>query len=202
LATANFTEYNVDIDTADDCDSAMAKIKMSANTNPFDIIFLDINLPESSDGLLVSGEDLAVQIKKILPDTKIIILTGFNENFRIQNILSTVDPAGLLIKTDINSNELLKAFKKVVHNPPYYSTSVMQFLRKKMFNQHYRPLDEINRKILYHLSKRVKTKNLVNHVPLSLSAIEKRKSDIKMILGVENADDEELLKKAKKLGFI
>jgi len=89
LATANFTEYNVDIDTADDCDSAMAKIKMSANTNPFDIIFLDINLPESSDGLLVSGEDLAVQIKKILPDTKIIILTGFNENFRIQNILST-----------------------------------------------------------------------------------------------------------------
>jgi len=78
----------------------------------------------------------------------------------------------------------------------------MQFLRKKMFNQHYRPLDEINRKILYHLSKRVKTKNLVNHVPLSLSAIEKRKSDIKMILGVENADDEELLKKAKKLGFI
>jgi len=54
---------------------------------------------------------------------------------------------------------------------------------------------------LHHLSKGVKTKNLVQYINLSLSAIEKRKKNIKLQFGIEG-DSEILLLEAKKRGFI
>jgi len=47
----------------------------------------------------------------------------------------------------------------------------------------------------------VKTKKLVEYIPLSLSAIEKRKNYIKQLFNVKG-DDEHLLIEAKKRGFL
>ncbi len=131
-----------------------------------------------------------------------MIQTTFNENHRIQNILRTVNPDGLLIKNDITSKEFLIALDTVLNNPPYYSTTVARYFRKQQLNFEDNLLDDVNRKIIFHLSKGVKTKDLTNYVTLSLSAIEKRKAHIKSLLGLDNANDEELIKEAKKRGFI
>jgi len=63
-------------------------------------------------------------------------------------------------------------------------------------------LDEKNLKILYHLSRGVKTKNLPNYVSLSLSAIEKRKNQIKEMFSIAKADDQKLLEEARRRGFV
>ena len=85
---------------------------------------------------------------------------------------------------------------------PYYSATVSKFFRKKMFNDEEYQLDDVNKKIIYFLSKGIKTKDLTNHIHLSLSAIEKRKVQIRKILQLESTNVEELIIEAKKRGFI
>ena len=154
-------------------------MKKSVNNTPYDILFLDISLPPSKDGLITSGEDLAKIARKYLPEAKIIILTMFNEAFRILNIIKGINPEGLLIKTDLTSRELAEAFQHILVSPPYYSSTVNNFLKTTVTNEIY--VDEINRKILHLLFQGVKTNALKDHIDLSMSAIEKRKK-IKIIV--------------------
>ena len=78
---------NYRIDIATNCDMANELIRKAAKHTPYDVLFFDISLPPSKDGLITSGEDLAKIARKYLPDAKIIILTMFNESFRILNII-------------------------------------------------------------------------------------------------------------------
>ena len=123
-----------------------------------------------------------------------------NESYRIHNIIKTINPEGLLIKSDLTSSELSEAFYKVLDNPPYYSSTVNGFLRKTITSDIV--LDDKNRKILHLLSKGVKTKNLSDHLGLSLSAVEKRKKQLKMLFSVEDGEDETLLREARSKGFL
>ncbi len=202
LTSAKLDDFNILIDSANDCDTAIVKIGDSAKNSHYDMLFLDIKLPPSGNGEIISGEDLAIFAKELLPKAKIVILTMFNENHRIHNILKSVNPDGLLIKVDLTSDELLNAFDKILYDPPYYSATVAQYFRKQTTNSIESQLDDINRKIIFYLSKGVKTKNLTNYINLSLSAIEKRKVQIKNLLELDNANDEELILEAKNRGFV
>jgi len=130
----------------------------------------------------------------------IIILTMFNESFRILNIIKEISPEGLLIKSDLTSRELAEAFQHVLLDPPYYSSTVNGFLKTTVSSDIY--LDDTNRKILHLLSQGVKTKTLKEHIDLSMSAIEKRKKQLKLLFSVEDSKDETLLSEARKKGFI
>ena len=189
-----------DIDIASTCDMAIEFMKKSLKNKPYDILFVDIKIPPSSDGMITSGEDLAKYARKILPNAKIIILTMYNEAYRIHNILKTINPEGFLIKSDLTSKELANAFLSILENPPYYSSTVNSFLRKTMTSDVF--VDEKNRKILHLLSQGIKTKNISDHVGLSLSSIEKRKKQSKLLFSVGDGQDETLLKKAREKGFL
>ena len=167
---------HLEIDIANNCDEAVAFMDKSVEKqNLYNVLFVDISLPPSKDGLMTSGEDLAAYARKVLPNAKIIILTMFNESFRIHNIIKTIDPEGFLIKSDLTSSELASAFQAVLHNPPFYSGTVNSFIRKAITSDIV--IDEKNRKILHLLSQGIKTKNLAPHLNLSLSAIEKGKNN-------------------------
>lgn len=200
LLGENQKEYQIRIDIASNCDNAYERILKSSKANPYDMLFVDIKLPPSSDGTITSGEDLAKHAKQLLPKSKIIILTMHREDHRIHNILKNINPSGFLIKSDLTSSELLQAFNNIVSGTPYYSATVNNHFRKMMNNNF--SLDEKNLKILYHLARGVKTKNLPNYVSLSLSAIEKRKNQIKEMFAIPKADDETLLEEARNRGFV
>lgn len=188
------------IDIAHDCDMANQLIKKSANDQPYDVCFFDISLPASKDGLITSGEDLAKIARTYLPNAKVVILTMFNESFRVHNIIKEVNPEGLLIKSDLTSSELAEAFQHIILHPPYYSSTVNNFLNTSLTSDIY--LDDINRKILHLLSQGVKTKNLKDYIGLSLSGIEKRKKHLKVIFNIEDGKDETLLNEARSKGFL
>ncbi|MEN3323273.1 response regulator [Mariniflexile soesokkakense] len=191
----------LEIDIANNCDEAIAFMDKSVEKeNPYHVLFVDISLPPSADGLMTSGEDLAAYARKVLPNSKIIILTMFNESFRIHNIIKTIDPEGFLIKSDLTSSELASAFQAVLNNPPFYSGTVNSFIRKAITSDIV--IDEKNRKILHLLSQGVKTKNLASHLDLSLSAVEKRKKQLREIFEVQDGQDETLINAAKNKGFV
>lgn len=202
--TLQFTKkpnQELHIDIANNCDEAIKFMDKSLEKGlPYDVLFVDISLPASKDGLMQSGEDLAEYARTILPKAKIIILTMFNESFRIHNIIKNIDPEGFLIKSDLTSSELASAFQAVLKNPPFYSGTVNSHIRKSITTDII--IDEKNRKILHLLSQGVKTKNLASHLDISLSAVEKRKKQLKHLFLVEDGQDETLLEEARKKGFV
>jgi len=189
------------IDTATNCDESIAAIKKSISTHvPYDIYFFDISIPQSSDGKYRSGLDLAEYVYQHSPKSKIIILTMFDESFRIHKIINEINPEGFLIKSDLTSSELSSAFQRILNNEIFYSGTVNSILNKTLPSR--LDIDGINHEILYLLSKGTKTKDLVKHFDLSLSAVEKRKKTLRKIFLVEDKNDEALIQEAKKKGFI
>lgn len=193
--------YSFEVEMAHTCDDANELLeKATEDDQELDLVFLDISLPPSKDGMILSGEDLGLKVNEILPDTKIIVSTTFNDNYRIHSIFKNINPDGFLIKNDITPIELVTAIKEVIEEPPYYSKTVVKLLRKQLSSDLL--LDDIDRKILYELSIGTKMRDIPNMVPLSMPGIEKRKRHLKQIFNIDSPDDRELILIAKEKGFI
>lgn len=167
---------------------------------PFDVAFFDISMPEYAEKGIYSGEDLAALIKTEMPNCKIILLTMHTELLKINNIIKSINPSGLVIKNDLTFDELIFAFDKIINNESYYSQTVIKLVGQAQYNNI--ELDAFDKQILFHLSKGVKTKDLPQYIPLSLSAIEKRKLNIREILEVAGGTDIDLINEAKTKGVI
>lgn len=197
----NNNTYFFNIEEVKDCDSANEKINyFAANNKTLDIVFLDILLPESKDGKILSGEDLGLKINNLLPDSKIIISTTYNDNYRVHNLFRNLNPDGFMVKNDITPKELVIAIKTVIEDPPYYSKTVTKLLRKEITNDFI--LDDIDRRLLYELSIGTMMKDLPDILHLTISALEKRKRHLKQIFDAVSPYDKILLQKAKEKGFI
>jgi len=194
----NPQDYHFEIAQAYDCKSAYDLLSDPSTPN-FDVAFLDISMPAYEEKELFSGEDLAKLIMKKMPYCKIILLTMYTELLKIKTIIRTINPNGLVIKNDLTFDELLFAFDKVMKSEKYYSQSVV-----KMLNQtphHSIEIDQFDKQILFHLSKGTPMAEMTQYIPISLVAIEKRKSNLKDLLKIKSGLDEDLLKEAKSKGL-
>ncbi len=183
---------------ANNCKTGYENIVDSAKK--FDIAFFDISMPEYAEKGIYSGEDLAMLMKTEMPDCKVILLTMHTELLKINNIIKNINPSGLIIKNDLTFDELLFAFDKIINDESYYSQTVIKLVGQAQYNNI--ELDVFDKQILFHLSKGVKTKDLPTYIPLSLSAIEKRKLNIREILEVAGGTDVDLIREAKNKGVI
>ena len=193
-------QYTMRIETAGDCDAAREKIKSNRPEGSWDLVLLDIRLPASRDRRVLSGEDLGEMIRKNHPLAKIIVATTFNDNYRIQNIVKSLNPEGFLIKNDMDSKELVHAILTIMQGGVHYSHTVSSLFRKQMSTDI--NIDKKDRQILYEISMGTKTKDLPKIVPLSIAGIEKRKRILKEVFDVEDQGDKALILKARELGFI
>lgn len=193
-------EISFKISDANNCDVAYSKIMEASKQQILDIIFLDIKLPPSKEGIILSGEDLGLKIIELLPNTKIVVSTTFNDNYRINSIFKSLNPEGFLIKNDLDPKELVLAIESIVDGKPYYSKSVIELMRKQTANDFL--IDAIDRKLLYELSKGTKMSQLPEIIPLSISALEKRKRVLKEVFNLADKDDRDLFRIAEEKGFI
>ncbi|TXD82118.1 response regulator transcription factor [Subsaximicrobium wynnwilliamsii] len=166
----------------------------------YDLIFLDIKLPSSKDGKLLSGEDLGLEIRKQSPKSKIIVATTYNDNYRINNIFRNLSPEGLLIKNDLTPKVLVNAIEEVLDDSLAYTKTVKKLLRILASNDI--SLDYVDRQILYQLSIGTKMMDLPNVITMSIGGIERRKRQLKEAFDIVGKDDKVLLKIARDKGFI
>lgn len=201
IVADSFTSLSFKFYEAGNCDEAVLKIKNFSDKRLKNcLIFLDIGLPPAKDNSVISGEDLGIWIRKVIPESKIIVSTAFNNNYRVHNILKNLNPEGFLVKNDTTPDELLTAIKEVLSDPPYYSKTVLKLMRKKSSNDFV--LDEIDRKLLYELSLGTLMKDLPEILHLSIAGVEKRKRQLKLLFNTETSTDKELLLVAREKGFI
>lgn len=182
------------------CTDAVAILNRVSALYRIDYIFLDINLPPSPENQMISGEDIGLKIRNEHPGTKIIIVTTYNDPYRIHNILHNINPDGFMIKNDLKPDELMSNIRHIIKEPPYYSATVQQVLRSYISNDS--PIDKIDRRLLYELSLGATLSDMEGTLPLSRSAIVKRKNRLRLYFNVQSRDDRELIRKAKDKGFI
>ena len=197
----SYNNLGLEIETtaAYNCESAYKIITSDCNKIHFDLVFLDYSLPAYEEKDIKSGQDLAMLTKIYLPNAKIVMLTSHTETILLYDIISNVEPNGLLVKSDFSAEELLLAFDKIMEGEIYHSATVNHNL-KEMFSQK-KVLDQQNRQIISLLVQGIKTKNLPSYLNISISAIEKRKSNIRQYFNLQKGSDEDIIREAKRLGL-
>ena len=191
------------ITQANDCKSGYELID-GANAKEFDLAFFDISMPEYAEKGIFSGEDLAVLLRRRPTPCKIILLTMHTELLKINSIIKNVNPDGLIIKNDLTFDELIFAIDKILNNGNYYSQTVIKLIGQSTQSNTIDTieLDIFDKQILRQLAKGIKTKDLPDFIPLSLSAIEKRKLNIRELLNETTGSDIDLIRAAKDKGII
>lgn len=183
------------------CEDAYNKIIFQQNqNNNLDFALLDINLPPYKKLNISNGIDLALLVREKFKNCKIVLLTMHSEPLTVDKIIKSVKPEGFISKSDINFELFPVICKKIMEGETVLSETIVESQRdlfKKNINW-----DNHDNQILILISQGVKTVNLPNYIPLSMSAIEKRKASIKDQLLKEKGSDKDLIEKAKKLGLL
>lgn len=184
-----------------DCKQAYNTIiKYHLDEKTIDFAFIDISLPAYEEKKMFSGNDIALLIRKVLPDCKIVIISMHKEPNWVNQIFKSINPEGFISKNDINYKLFPEVFQSIASDETYFSQSIKQ--AQKVIIQNNINWDNHDSKILQLIEKGIKTINLPEFIPLSLSTIEKRKANIKKQLIIDSGSDKELLDAARNLGFL
>lgn len=200
ILSFNESSEPINITACHNCTEAFKVITTVQNKNRFALAIIDYSIPPFEEKNLFNGQDVARLLQDQCPETKIAIITSHTEAIVLYNVLKKVNPQGLLVKSDMDGEELLEAYSEITKGNTYYSETVKK--AKKVLLSKEELLDTTNRKILELLAQGIKTKNLPAHLSLSQSAIEKRKSTIKDVLGITKGNDEDILREVRKLGLL
>jgi DNA-binding NarL/FixJ family response regulator len=192
--------FQVKMDVASNYEMGEESIRSSAKGLKYDIILLDIRLFPTESHEPRSGEDLGILARELVPETKIVFMSSFSDNYRINSIFATVDPDGYMVKSEIDEKSLIAMVQTVISNPPYYSAGALSAIRRKMANDVI--LDEQDKKILYYLSIGTRTKDIGQLISAANTTVESRKRQLKTLFGIENGNDLSLVEEAKKRGFL
>jgi two-component system response regulator NreC len=202
ILSYNELGYKINVTPAFDCETAYKRMSQSEDIYEFDMVFLDLSLPPYEVANMNSGQDLALFARKKYPFAKIVMLTSHAEAFILFDRQKTIDPDGLLVKSDFTADEFLKAFEVIINKEKYVSKTVNESIQEMLAVRNNVFLDESNRTIISLLAQGVLSKNLPNYVNLAQSSIDKRKAQIKDYFCVKGGSDEDIVREAKKHGFV
>lgn len=201
LSDKEFQENPPTFIKSHNCEDAYSKIMLHFKQNiNIDFALLDINMPPFKKMNINSGIDLASLIREKFPNCKIVLLTMRSEPLTVDKIIKGIQPEGFIAKTDINFELFSIICKSIIEGTIYRSPTIIESQRelfKKNINW-----DNHDNQILILISEGVKTVNLPDYIPLSMSAIEKRKANIKDQLLKGKGSDKDLIEKAKNLGLL
>jgi DNA-binding NarL/FixJ family response regulator len=110
-----------DLDVVGEARDGREAIKMATELRP-DVILMDIAMPK------LNGLEATRQLVKILPETKIIILSAHCDDAYVKSAVDA-GAAGFLLKQE-SAHDVCKAIREVAHGGIHYSTSIAKrFIR-------------------------------------------------------------------------
>lgn len=193
--------YNFNIYCAYNSEEAFKIIDQNSKLkNKIDIALIDVSLPPYKEEKILCGGDLAKVFKERYPLSKVIMITMHDEGMIIDKIITKVNPEGFINKSDVGFDTFSKVFEIILGGEKFISKTINNSI-KELNNRKF-GFDSIDYEIISLLEKGIKTKDLPNYIPLTLSAIEKRKAKIKFQVLNNSGNDEELINRIKTLSLI
>lgn len=190
----------VDIHQVYYCDDAISKAKRSMlDGEPFQLLITDLSFEEDyREQNIKTGKELVMEIRKIIPDIKIIIFSIERKPTLIKDLFDNYHIDGYVTKGRGDAHEIKKAVKTISENTKYYPS-----VFKK---NHVIEISNIEYQILKSLSKGIIQKNIPAYLqeknikPNSLSSVEKTLSGLKESFCANS--NEHLISITKDLGII
>lgn len=200
LEDSEFKDFNVKVEIAKSFDKGKDKIEFSKRSIPFDIILLDIQLFSSESKDPRSGIDLGIIARKEVPNSKVVFMSSYSDNYRINNIFKMVNPDGYMVKSEIDELSLKAMVKTIMNKTPYYTASALAAIRRRMANDIV--IDDQDQKILFYLSQGTHTRDIAPLIGSANTTVEARKRQLKALFDIKNGNDLALIKEAKNRGFL
>ncbi|MGE8018522.1 response regulator [Peribacillus frigoritolerans] len=116
-----------DITVEGEANDGREAIQQAYQTKPH-VILMDVSIPNGLDGFIATKE-----IKKNLPDTKVIMLTMHNEITYIQKAIE-VEADGYILKNS-QGGELYEAIQSVYSGRRYYEVGLPQEQIEKLYKK-------------------------------------------------------------------
>lgn len=132
---------DITIDHAEDYPKALDKI----SNNKYDIVILDINMPESKNKKMIP------EIKEADPEIKILVFSTYEESIAIQYIREGAN--GYLNKLS-GVEQIADAVNKIFNDGFYYSTNIVnQLLQSSIHKTLLNPLESLSEREyeIFHL---------------------------------------------------
>lgn len=200
LLSAIESNKNVNFHLAYNCKQAYEKINiLKASDTTLDVAFIDVNLPPYEEMDLRSGDEIGSIVKQRFPDCSLIIISMHCDPVWVNRITKTLNPLGFISKNDINYKSFPSIMEAIYKKENYYTATILE--AQKEFIIKNIDWDEHDSKIIQLIADGVKTKDLTKYIPLSLSAIEKRKANLKKQLIFKGGTDAELIERVNNLGL-
>ncbi len=200
ILSFNEMGYVINVVSAHNAENAYNLMTNAPSIYEYDLLFFDLSIPAYPEKEIYSGKDLAAISRNYFPYAKVLILTSHAEAFLLHQIKNNIKPDGLLLKSDFTAEELLRAFEFIMRGEIYNSKTVLDVTREVSKTKIL--LDSYNQQIMQLLAQGMKAKNIASKLGLSLSAVDKRKAQIKQYFDVSNGTDEDIIREARKNGFI
>jgi len=163
-----------------------------------DLYIKDLETRERNNGIQVLSK---LQKHRFFNKTKKAVVTSSTTDYDIASVFEVLVPDIFLVKNDIaNQQYLLSVFKGVLTNKRFYSETIDRYVFNKAISDTF--FDQIDRKILLLIQNSYSNKKIAEELAISKSAIEKRKFNMSIRLGIDVHSNQELLSKAKSLMII
>ncbi len=143
--------------------------------HPVDILLTDVMMP------VMTGVELAKQVKKEFPSVKIIALSMNGEGSLVNQMIDESDISGYLLK-NIGQTEFLKALDKIAAGGIYFSDEVLQEMlkaseRKKVTDEEIK-LTNREVEIVRLIEKEYSNKKIAEELFLSERTVETHRKNI------------------------
>ncbi len=179
-------EHNEEYDFTVTVANHHEEVFKALSKDEFDIILMDIHMPEK-DGIVLTSD-----ILRLKPDMKILILTAFGYDDYVQDAMKA-GAVGFLLK-DITSEELAASILGASAGTRIVSPSVFNYSRNQndrnqnsnsvpdWFNQ----LSYRNREVLIHVMRGYSNEEIADKLHLSIQTVKNYLSVIYSTLNVKN----------------
>lgn len=185
------------------CDTALASIKASANTQPFDLLITDLSFDDDGQKQQIqNGKELIVAARQVLPFLKVLVFSVEDKAMIIDSLFRDHRIDAYVKKARYDIQELITAIKAIAAGKQHSPSN--QRTRLKQINAH--EFSTLDITIVSLLAQGMLQKNIPDYLkehkmrPTSLSTIEKRLSLIKGRYSFLN--NEQLVIFCKEMGLI
>ncbi len=179
-------EHEEDIKILHKCYTAR-EVYQDGRLEEVDIILLDINLPDQS------GLDICRNLSKEYKDLKILVLSMYDEESYITEILKS-GALGYILK-NTGRKELITAIKTVASGKTYFSEAVTKTIMNGLMNKNKAAknsekimpkITRREREVLEHIIQENTNQEIANKLFISLKTVEAHRSSLLSKLNARN----------------